>query len=69
MPSSGPLLEDMYGHWTKAGKMVVVEALLRLWAKQHHRVLLFTQTKQVCVLGILKCVVTYLLCLSSPLPA
>jgi DNA excision repair protein ERCC-6 len=47
VPSSGPLLEDMYGHWTKAGKMVVVEALLRLWAKQHHRVLLFTQTKQM----------------------
>ncbi|XP_050540454.1 DNA excision repair protein ERCC-6-like [Daktulosphaira vitifoliae] len=36
---SGP-----YGHWKKSGKMIVVEALLKLWKKQGHRVLLFTQS-------------------------
>ncbi|RUS74131.1 hypothetical protein EGW08_018111 [Elysia chlorotica] len=42
-PSDRP--EDQFGHWSRSGKMVVVEALLRLWRKQGHRVLLFTQSK------------------------
>ncbi|XP_050419856.1 DNA excision repair protein ERCC-6-like [Adelges cooleyi] len=33
-----------HGHWKKSGKMIVVEALLKLWKKQGHRVLLFTQS-------------------------
>ncbi|XP_040577120.1 DNA excision repair protein ERCC-6 [Lepeophtheirus salmonis] len=36
-----------YGHWRKSGKMIVVEALLKLWKKQEHRVLLFTQSRQL----------------------
>ncbi|GFX86595.1 DNA excision repair protein ERCC-6 [Trichonephila clavipes] len=39
--------EDRYGYYEKSGKMVVVEALLGLWRKQGHRVLLFTQSKQM----------------------
>ena len=40
-----PTLE--YGYWKRAGKMVVVDALLKLWKKQGHKVLLFSQSKQV----------------------
>ena len=36
-----------YGHWKRAGKLVVVHSLLKLWKKQKHKVLLFTQTRQV----------------------
>lgn len=45
--NQGPsdLPEDQFGHWSRSGKMIVVEALLRLWKKQGHRVLLFTQGK------------------------
>ncbi|GFU83339.1 DNA excision repair protein ERCC-6 [Trichonephila clavipes] len=39
--------EDHYGYYKKSGKMIVVEALLRLWHEQGHRVLLFTQSKQM----------------------
>lgn len=43
--------EDAFGHWTKSGKMIVVETLLRLWHKQKHKVLLFTQSRQMlCIL-------------------
>ncbi|KAI9141699.1 SNF2 family N-terminal domain-containing protein [Paraphysoderma sedebokerense] len=38
---------DDFGDYTKSGKMVVVKALLELWYKQGHKVLLFTQTRQV----------------------
>ena len=40
-----PTLE--YGYWKRSGKMIVVESLLKLWKKQGHRALLFTQSKQV----------------------
>lgn len=39
--------EEVYGYWQRSGKMVVVESLLKLWKAQGHRVLLFTQSKQV----------------------
>ncbi|XP_005098039.1 DNA excision repair protein ERCC-6 [Aplysia californica] len=39
--------EYQYGYWRRSGKMIVVEALLRLWYKQQHRVLLFTQSKSM----------------------
>ena len=42
-------LEDDYGHYKYSGKMLVVNQLLRIWHKQKHKVLLFTQGKQVCV--------------------
>ena len=35
------------GHWRESGKMVVVESLLRLWKRQNHKVLLFTQSAQM----------------------
>ena len=49
---SDPALE--YGYWRRAGKMIVVDALLKMWKKQGHRALLFTQSKQVrvfCMVG------------------
>ena len=36
-----------YGFWKRSGKMIVVESLLRLWKEQNHKVLLFSQTRQV----------------------
>lgn len=39
--------EREYGYWGRAGKMQVVHSLLKLWHKQEHRVLLFTQSRQV----------------------
>ena len=38
---------DEYGYWKRSGKMVVIDALLKLWKKQKHKVLLFTQSRQV----------------------
>lgn len=39
--------DDGYGDGRRSGKMIVVEALLKMWHEQGHRVLLFSQTKQV----------------------
>jgi len=39
--------DDEFGYWQRSGKMVVVESLLKLWKKQGHKVLLFTQSRQV----------------------
>ncbi|XP_062507872.1 DNA excision repair protein ERCC-6-like isoform X2 [Corticium candelabrum] len=36
-----------YGFWKRSGKLVVVNSLLRLWKRQDHRVLIFTQTRQM----------------------
>ena len=47
---------DDFGHWKRSGKMIVVQALLKLWKKQNHRVLLFTQSRQM--LSILEKFVT-----------
>uniref|UniRef100_H3AWF0 DNA excision repair protein ERCC-6 n=1 Tax=Latimeria chalumnae TaxID=7897 RepID=H3AWF0_LATCH len=44
--------EQHFGYWKRSGKLIVVESLLRLWHKQSHRVLLFTQSRQM--LGILE---------------
>jgi len=40
---------DEYGYWERSGKMIVLESLLKLWNKQGHKVLLFTQSRQVSV--------------------
>jgi len=40
-------LEDDYGDYKYSGKMLVVNQLMRIWKKQGHKVLLFTQGKQV----------------------
>jgi DNA excision repair protein ERCC-6 len=39
--------DETYGHKEKSGKMMVVDALLKLWKKQKHKVLLFTQSRQM----------------------
>ena len=39
--------ESRYGYWRRAGKMLVIQSLLCIWQKQGHRVLLFTQSRQV----------------------
>ncbi|KAM6916133.1 DNA excision repair protein ERCC-6 isoform 2-T2 [Xenentodon cancila] len=39
--------EEHFGFWKRSGKLIVVESLLRLWFKQGHRILLFTQSRQM----------------------
>jgi DNA excision repair protein ERCC-6 len=39
--------EKTFGFWKRSGKMQVLDSLLRLWKKQNHRVLLFSQSRQV----------------------
>ncbi|XP_036121312.1 DNA excision repair protein ERCC-6 [Molossus molossus] len=39
--------EGQFGFWRRSGKMIVVEALLRLWQRQGQRVLLFSQSRQM----------------------
>ncbi|XP_011506045.1 PREDICTED: DNA excision repair protein ERCC-6-like [Ceratosolen solmsi marchali] len=46
---------NKFGHWKRAGKMTVVRSLLKIWNKQSHRVLLFTQSRQM--MHILECLV------------
>lgn len=36
-----------FGYWKRSGKMIVVESLLKLWKEQQHKVLLFTQSRQM----------------------
>jgi len=40
-------VDETYGHYKKSGKMMVVDALLKLWKKQGDKVLLFTQSRQM----------------------
>lgn len=44
---------EEFGYWKRAGKMNVVRSLLKIWHKQQHRVLLFTQGRQM--MHILEC--------------
>jgi len=39
--------DEKFGFWKKSGKMIVIESLLKLWKKQGHKVLLFTQSRQM----------------------
>ncbi|XP_053548166.1 DNA excision repair protein ERCC-6 [Bombina bombina] len=39
--------EEQFGYWKRSGKLIVVEALLKIWHRQGHRVLLFTQSRQM----------------------
>lgn len=45
-----PPPEMRYGFPGRSGKMAVVESLLRLWKRQGHRVLLFTQSRQMLLI-------------------
>ena len=47
-----------YGHYSRSGKMVVVETLLKVWQKQEHKVLLFTQSRLVSCYGYTVAMVT-----------
>ncbi|KZC13269.1 DNA excision repair protein ERCC-6, partial [Dufourea novaeangliae] len=38
---------EKFGYWKRSGKMTVVRSLLKIWKKQGHRVLLFTQGRQM----------------------
>ncbi|KAI3661344.1 hypothetical protein MP638_007139 [Amoeboaphelidium occidentale] len=44
--SGGPSIKN-YGDYKRSGKMTVLKSLLELWHSQKHRVLLFSQTKQM----------------------
>ena len=44
--------EERYGWGQRSGKMIVVEALLKMWFHQKHRVLLFSQSKMVGPLSV-----------------
>lgn len=41
------LKDESFGSHKESGKMMVVDALLRIWKKQGHKVLLFTQSRQM----------------------
>ena len=38
---------ENFGYWKRSGKMIVVQSLLKIWKKQGHRALLFTQGRQM----------------------
>ncbi|KAJ8924018.1 hypothetical protein NQ315_006795 [Exocentrus adspersus] len=40
-------IEERFGFYKRSGKMVVVSALLKIWKRQGHRVLLFTQGRSM----------------------
>ncbi|KAI8378590.1 SNF2 family N-terminal domain-containing protein [Blakeslea trispora] len=42
-----PQTDPDYGNPERSGKMVVVKALMKMWHQQKHRVLLFSQTRQM----------------------
>ncbi|KAF5302011.1 hypothetical protein FQA39_LY10481 [Lamprigera yunnana] len=42
--------EQKYGFYKRSGKMIVVSALLKIWKKQKHRVLLFTQSRAMIII-------------------
>lgn len=39
--------QSEFGYWKRSGKAIVVEALLKIWKRQEHKVLLFSQSRQV----------------------
>lgn len=56
LPEDGTLPTDVvqsFGYWKRAGKMVVINSLLKIWKKQGHRVLIFTQSRaMICILEL-----------------
>ncbi|CAG5051886.1 unnamed protein product [Parnassius apollo] len=43
--------EEVFGHWKRSGKMTVVQSLLKIWQKQGHRTLIFSQSRaMLCIL-------------------
>jgi DNA excision repair protein ERCC-6 len=54
MYNFGPPVEMSDGFYKRSGKMIVVEALLRLWKKQGHKVLLFSQGTVVSIFRLVR---------------
>lgn len=56
LPEDATLPKDLvqsFGYWKRAGKMVVINSLLKIWKKQGHRVLIFTQSRaMICILEL-----------------
>lgn len=51
IPEEGELKKQSFGSWRRAGKMIVINSLLKIWKKQGHRVLIFTQSRaMLCIL-------------------
>lgn len=46
--------EESYGFWRRSGKMIVIESLLKMWHEQKHKVLLFSQSRQVSTVCIIR---------------
>ncbi|XP_050670711.1 DNA excision repair protein ERCC-6-like [Leptidea sinapis] len=43
--------EKSFGHWKRSGKMNVVHSLLKIWQKQGHRMLMFSQSRaMLCII-------------------
>lgn len=42
--------EEKFGHWKRCGKMTVVNSLLKIWQKQGHRTLIFSQSRAMLCL-------------------
>ncbi|BES98255.1 DNA excision repair protein [Nesidiocoris tenuis] len=42
--------QDRFGYWERAGKMIVVKTLLKIWFEQKHRVLLFAQGQKMLLI-------------------
>ena len=40
-------IDDVDCEWKQSGKMLVLNSLLKMWHNQSHRVLLFSQTRQM----------------------
>ncbi|XP_008546994.1 DNA excision repair protein ERCC-6 [Microplitis demolitor] len=38
---------EKFGFWKRSGKMTVVRSLLKIWKRQGHRVVIFTQSRQM----------------------
>lgn len=50
-PEESELRKRAFGSWRRAGKMIVINSLLKIWKKQGHRVLIFTQSRaMLCIL-------------------
>ena len=65
----GYYCEEKFGWGQRSGKMVVVEALLKMWREQRHRVLLFSQSKMVSMLLLSLALVFSRYNISYPPPA
>ncbi|KAL0892789.1 hypothetical protein ABMA27_014490 [Loxostege sticticalis] len=51
MDEEQPVFDETFGHWKRSGKMTVVNSLLKIWQKQGHRTLIFSQSRaMICII-------------------